>query len=83
MAGIYGIPSLIGLMNNYNRFVDKVIVPYFEKERDTLGLPATQKVVLIFDVFAAHRVESVLVKLEQNNIIVIFVPRTAHTYSSH
>ena len=55
-------------------FNDKVIVPYVQRERDALGLPATQKAILLFDVFAAHRVESVLSKLDENNILVIFIP---------
>ena len=56
------------------RFVDKVIVPYVQTQRDLLGLPAMQKALLIFDVFAAHRVESVLSKLDENNVLVIFIP---------
>ena len=55
-------------------FVDKVIVPYVQTQRDSLGLPETQKALLTFDVFAAHRVESVLSKLEENNVLVIFIP---------
>ena len=43
-------------------------------EKDTLRLPATQKALLIYDVFATHQMESVLLKLEENNIVVIFIP---------
>ena len=51
-----------------------MIVPYVQKERDALELPATQKAILLFDVFAAHRVESVLSKLDENNMLVVFIP---------
>ena len=55
-------------------FIDKVIVPYVQMERDALGLPATQKAILLFDVFAAHQLESLLSKLDENNILVVYIP---------
>ena len=60
-----------------NIFVENVLVPYIEKEKNKLTCRITttsQKSLLIYDVFAAHRVEPVLHNLEENNILVIFVP---------
>eukprot|EP00661_Eupelagonemidae_sp_cell13_P005367 gene5367-603_t len=38
--------------------------------RNRLGLPASQKVLLIIDVFAAHLTDAVKEKLKENNIIL-------------
>lgn len=56
------------------RFVDKILTPYINDTRDNLDLPLRQPALLIFDVFAAHRVTSFLSKLEQCNYKVVFIP---------
>ena len=56
------------------RYIDNVLRPYFDKQKELLDLPVEQKSLLIFDVFRAHRTEDVLSHLESNNILVIFVP---------
>ena len=55
------------------RYIDNVLLPYFEKQKELLNLPGEQKSLLIFDVFRAHRTDDVLSHLEKNNILVIFV----------
>ena len=56
------------------RYIDNVLRPYFDKQKELLDLPVEQKSLLIFDVFRAHRTEDVLSHLESNNILVIFDP---------
>ena len=56
------------------RYIDTVLIPYLQSKRQELELPSTQKALLVMDVFKAHRCEEVLQKLEESNVIVIFVP---------
>ena len=56
------------------RFVDQVIVPYFQDARKTHGLPADHKGLVIFDVFTAHLCVSLRQKLEENNLKIVYVP---------
>lgn len=55
-------------------FVDKVIVPYVKQTRDELQLPSDHPALALFDVFKAHRCESLLDKLRQNHIHQVFIP---------
>ena len=56
-------------------YIDKVIVPYVEKVRENFCLQRmNQPALTIFDVFKAHRSESVLEKLSDANIKVVYVP---------
>ena len=57
------------------RYIEKVIVPYIEKCRESLPVKqCNQQALCIFDVFAAHRHQEVLDLLSKNNIDVVFVP---------
>lgn len=56
------------------RYVDKIIIPYFEQCRKDFNLPPKQKGLVIFDVFKSHRCESVMNKLRENDICFIYVP---------
>lgn len=53
------------------RFIEKVLNPYLQSKRLELGLPETQKALVILDV---HRCEVVQKKFSDLNIIRIFVP---------
>lgn len=55
-------------------FIDSIIIPYFVNARRELKLKDDQKGLVIFDVFKAHRCESVFQKLRENNIEFIFTP---------
>ena len=57
-----------------------MIIPYVQKESDVLRLSVTQKVILLYDVFAAHRVESVLSKLDKINVLIVFIFTKLHRY---
>ena len=55
-------------------YVERVIVPYIEEQREALDLPLRHRALVIMDVFRAHRVDNVLEALKSNGIEVIFVP---------
>ena len=55
-------------------FLDKIIIPYVDNTRQCLELSDDFRAVAIFDVFAAHRCQSVLDRLESSNIKPVFVP---------
>ena len=56
------------------RLVQKVLLPYVTKEKEELGLPASQKALLILDVYRAHRTEDVLDELKASGFILEYVP---------
>ena len=55
-------------------FIESVLVPYVQSTRERLGLEKDHFAVALFDVFAAHRCDSVLQSLEKNHIKCIFIP---------
>lgn len=54
------------------RFLDNIILPYIESQRKVHG--DDQKALCIFDVFAPHRSDAVLKKLDDARILYKFVP---------
>ncbi|VDI04793.1 Hypothetical predicted protein [Mytilus galloprovincialis] len=56
------------------RFIDTILLPYIHEQRDRLNLPLKQPALAIFDVFAAHRVESFINKLQKAGILIKYVP---------
>ena len=56
------------------RYIDTVLNPYLTSKRQELELADTHKALLIMDVFKVHRCEEVLQKLDELNVLVIFVP---------
>ena len=55
-------------------YIKSILVPYFNNQKQLLGLPDNQKCLLLWDVYAPHRTEHILKVLQENNILVIFVP---------
>ena len=55
-------------------FIDKVLVPYVNQTREKLQLASNHPALALFDVFAAHRCDSVLGKLRQHHIHQVFIP---------
>ena len=55
-------------------FIETVLVPFMVKQREKLQLPPDQASLAIFDVFATHRTDAVLKKLEECNIKQVFIP---------
>lgn len=56
------------------RYIDQIIIPHMNKQRQILDLPAAQQGLCIFDTFSAHQCESVTTKLHDNNILYVNVP---------
>ena len=57
------------------RYVDNVILPYVNEVREELPLDRiNQKAIAIFDIFAAHRTDSLLEKLKSHDIQPLLVP---------
>ena len=56
------------------RYIDTVLNPYLTSKCQELELADTHKALLIMDVFKAHRCKKVLQKLDESNVLVVFVP---------
>ena len=56
------------------KLIDEIIVPYIEKEREMLQLPADQPALLMIDVFSGQMTEPVMEKMRENNIKLVRVP---------
>lgn len=56
------------------RYIETVLKPTITTIQQELNLLPEQKSVLIWDVFRAHRTPSVLKKLQDENIVCVFVP---------
>ena len=55
-------------------YLDKVIIPYVTEARSKLNLADDHPGLALFDVFAAHRCNSVLAKLQAHHIHQVFIP---------
>ena len=55
-------------------YIDKVLVPYVTQTRQKLELAMDHPALALFDVFKAHRCDTVLEKLRQNHINQVFIP---------
>lgn len=63
------------------KLLSEIIIPYIEKERENLGLPETQKALLIFDVFRGQTTQRFTEYLDSSNICVTKVPpNMTHLY---
>lgn len=56
------------------KLIEEILVPYFKKERQPLGLSPSHKGLLIMDVFTGQMTSDVLKALKDNNICVVNVP---------
>ncbi|XP_035221407.1 LIM/homeobox protein Lhx4-like [Stegodyphus dumicola] len=56
------------------RYIENILVPYYDKQREILGLVPEQPGVAFFEVFKAHQNPLFLTELEKKNIIPVFVP---------
>ena len=56
------------------KLIDKIIIPYIVKKRSELNLPATQKALVIWDVFKGQVTEKVLEKLKSVDCEFVAVP---------
>ena len=56
------------------RLVDTILQPYVQKTKMDLGLPESQKALLILDIFKAHPTADVLDQLREAGFVLEFVP---------
>ena len=61
------------------KYLDEVIIPYVEAERERLGVGKKQAAQLIQDVFKDQMTAPVLKRLEDNNIVLTKVPANLTT----
>ena len=55
--------------------LNKNINPYITKVKEELGLPETQKALLVWDAFRAQSTDKVIHELEKLNVKVVTVPK--------
>ena len=56
------------------RYVAKILQPWLEQKRKELGLPQTQKAVVVLDVYKAHRTPDVLQVFKESGFELVYVP---------
>jgi len=56
------------------QLLEKVIFPYLKSTKEKLGLPETQKSMLIFDVFKGQTTSKVIDFLTENDCVALYVP---------
>lgn len=55
-------------------YVANILKPWVEQQRAELGLPASQKALLVLDVYKAHRTPDVLHVLKENGLELVYIP---------
>lgn len=56
------------------RYIKDVLKPHADKVRQQLDLPPSQRALLIFDVYAAHRTPDVIEEIGNNGFELVYVP---------
>ena len=56
------------------KFLDEIIIPYVEKEREALNLDKNQPALLIVDVLSGQVTRPIIDKMTENNIKLVKVP---------
>lgn len=64
-------------MTNFYRFffrlVNSIIIPYVKSTRKRLGIKATSKALLLWDVFRGHQDDEARAILKRNNIELVYI----------
>lgn len=60
--------------DSIQEYVDKVLDPFFVRQRKKLGLASDHKALLIWDVYRPHRTDFILNLLASKNVCVLFIP---------
>ena len=55
-------------------YLEEIIFPYINSTKERLGLPDTQKFMLIYDVFRGQKTDKVTGIIEDNDCVSLFVP---------
>lgn len=56
------------------RYIEKIIVPFIDRKRETLKLEKTQPALAIFDGFRGQTTPDILSLLEKHHIVAVLVP---------
>ena len=56
-------------------YFSQVLLPYFSGVKGKLGLPDSQKALIVWDAFKAHGCESVRKLLADNGVVTADVPK--------
>ena len=62
------------------KFIEEILVPYFTKKRQDLGLNVDHKALIIFDIFTGQMTTEVKEVIETHNLIVVNVPGNMTKY---
>lgn len=65
MTNFYGV---------FFRLVNSIIIPYVKSTRKRLGIKATSKALLLWDVFRGHQDDEARAILKRNNIELVYIP---------
>lgn len=64
MTNFYGV---------FLRLVNSIIIPYIKSTRKRLGIKATSKALLLWDVFRGHQDDEARAILKRNNIELVYI----------
>ena len=62
------------------KFLDEIIIPYVVRERSKLEVSMEQKALMIMDAFTGQMTEDVVKKYQDNNILIVNVPKNMTKY---
>ncbi len=60
-------------------YLENNLITFVDAARTRLGLPSTQKALVLVDVFRAHLAEAVKAKLEKHGILMVTLPACARS----
>ena len=78
--------SLIANPSHYSnskellKSLKKIVAPYVDNERCQLKLPKEQKALMVMDLFTGQMTEDVVKQYQDNNILIVNVPRNMTKY---
>ena len=62
------------------KFLKEIVIPYVDNERCQLKLPKEQKAMMMMDAFTGQMTEDVVKQYQDNNILIVNVPRNMTKY---
>jgi hypothetical protein len=57
-----------------DEYLQKVVLPFIDDQREALDLPLRQRALVILDLFKAHRMDTFVNALKDHGVLVVFVP---------
>ena len=65
------------------KFLKEIVIPYVDNKRCQLKLPKEQKALMMMDVFTGQMTEDVVKQYQDNNILIVNIPRNMTNTTSH